>query len=183
MSTDYQPGQAAVATVRGVPNVRVMRVSLAEGDEWVCSAAVDGALWARDVQVTDVRPLIVLDLEALFAGTMIVEDRSQRLIRFLREIREWDGERHAGANMHIDRLINQIERQVKPPRIPEPGWGEKVTASITTPGTYRHRQHWVGVVSDVPLHVQPEGSCLAWVSERGDRAAWSDLVDPELVTS
>ena len=63
MST-YQPGTVAVATVRGAPNVRVVRVDYATTPEWMSFEQVCGPLWHSAEFVTDVRPLVVLDLAA-----------------------------------------------------------------------------------------------------------------------
>lgn len=60
--SEYEPGTVAVATVRGVPNVRVFRYSEVS---WVSSEPVKHTLVHHEVEghVTDVRPLVVLDPE------------------------------------------------------------------------------------------------------------------------
>lgn len=61
---EYEPGMVAVATVRGVPNVRVMRTddTLTTRPWWVSVAPVGvGYRWHHDDVVRDIRPLTLLD--------------------------------------------------------------------------------------------------------------------------
>ena len=102
MST-YEPGTVAVATVYGVRGVRVMRGAKDQTVPlvWTSSVAIKGAWWFAESDVTDVRPLIVLDLDAEWA------DNAATLIKHLR----------------IDNypnLADQIEAQTKPPKPAEP---------------------------------------------------------------
>lgn len=59
---EWKPGTFAEATVHGYPGIRVWRV---EGGEprlgWTTNVPVDDATWHSDSDVTDVRPLFVLD--------------------------------------------------------------------------------------------------------------------------
>lgn len=59
---EWKPGTLAEATVHGYPGIRVWRV---EGGEplngWTTHVPVDDATWHADSDVTDVRPLVVLD--------------------------------------------------------------------------------------------------------------------------
>lgn len=109
--SEYQPGTVAVATVRGVPGVRVMYVG---AGMW---RSVDSL--ARGDQITDVRPLVVLDLDEVFRDPLETP-KPLRLATFLREITSWTGRRQAGGDAHLERLADQIEAQTKPPKIPEP---------------------------------------------------------------
>jgi hypothetical protein len=99
--------------------------------------------------VTDVRPLIVLDL-----GTSV----PAVVVNVLRKACYY-------------RLADQVEQQTKP-RIPEPEWGQKVTAS-TKGGKRREFVH--------AFHQSDVGT--VWTDARGFHAAWSDLIDPEAVPS
>lgn len=62
--TDYKPGQIAKATVRGVPDVTV----ILDGDsDWCSPTRIAGCYFHGPDDVTDVRPLVVLDLEGFNA--------------------------------------------------------------------------------------------------------------------
>ncbi len=101
----YEPGTVAVATVRGVKDVRVMRRD--RGDElgdWASRAAVAAWLAHDDCDVTDVRPLVVLDNEF---------DRT--LVKHLRTAFAQNP-----ALTTLDWLAHQIESQTRPPKPPEP---------------------------------------------------------------
>ncbi len=103
--TGYEPGTVAVATVRGVKDVRVMRRD--RGDElgdWASRAAVAAWLAHDDCDVTDVRPLVVLDNEF---------DRT--LVKHLRTAFAQNP-----ALTTLDWLAHQIESQTRPPKPPEP---------------------------------------------------------------
>lgn len=62
MTADYPPGTVATATVRGVEGARVFRVS---ADVWYSAEETRGHRnhYDSDGVVTDVRPLVVLDLD------------------------------------------------------------------------------------------------------------------------
>jgi hypothetical protein len=155
----YEPGTVAVATVRGVPDVRVMRCG-PEQPFWMSPAYegdADGSekRWRmhKDRDVTDVRPLVVLDLDDI---GMSVSD----LVLDLRGIGSVAGEI----------VADQIEAQTKPQRIPEPGlWG--VVEAHTKDNAERRQfgrvpetdeQHWI------------ETDAMGWFE-------WRHLVDPVLV--
>ena len=100
----YKPGDVCVATVRGVPNVRVMRVT-DPFHSWRAEKPCLGAQAASDDEVTDVRPLVVLDPERA----------PYPLVGSLRE--QVEGE----LTPHTSRwLLEQIEAQTRPPKPPEP---------------------------------------------------------------
>ena len=117
MST-YEPGTVAVATVRGVKGLRVVRIATAHvATAWLTPCETpDGYRWHSDFDVTDVRPLVVLDLAhpALTAAV-------------LRQVGEYIRKQHKTSvedDQIADFIADQIEAQTKPPRIPEPGlWG------------------------------------------------------------
>jgi hypothetical protein len=125
MST-YEPGQVAVATVRGVPKVRVIRDG--HKDAWLSGAIIDGFQWHLErTQVTDIRPLVVLDLdEHLSAGGF----DWPAIVGVLRA--PGDSGRYTR-----EAIADQIEQQTKPPRIPEPGLWGVVEASVGPDGRYK----------------------------------------------
>ena len=100
--TIYEPGTVAVATAYGAEGVRVFRV---EGSHPWRSANTA----YTDNEVTDIRPLVVLDLDGI---------APEAIAKALRD-------KDAGTNgTGWARVAEQIEAQAKPPRIPEPGlWG------------------------------------------------------------
>lgn len=112
MSTNYEPGTVAVATVRGVENVRVMKTV---NDAVWCTPKVvqDGGFGGfyhdEGTHVTDVRPLVVLDLDA-----PEVEKLRYALTRWA----EWTS--FVPEQKAITRLLDQIEAQTKPPKPEEP---------------------------------------------------------------
>ncbi len=98
MVSNYEPGTVAVATVRGQKNVRVMR---ADRWGWMSAVTVDHFVQHEDSHVTDIRPLVVLDLSGLGPLTF------QRLLFTLRSD-DWHW------------VVAQIKEQTKPPKPPEP---------------------------------------------------------------
>lgn len=124
MSTIYKPGTVAVATVRGTHGVRVWRTPYSN---WVSERHVSGETAHADDRVTDVRPLVVLDLD---------EGDTRMLPLLLRRL----GDREQSESDSPGRLLvttdalrkvaDQIEAQAKPPRIPEPkALGSRVLAA------------------------------------------------------
>jgi len=113
--------------------------------------------------VTDIRPLVVLDLG----------DYDNRAVTYLRNIanddRAFDGGPTPRAKL-VHLIADQIEAQAKPPRIPEPGlWG--VVKASTQEGGYVRR--WVRDGG----HENAE-----WVAiEATMRREWDDLIDPVLI--
>jgi len=108
----WAPGTVAVATVWGVPNVRVIAYHDDFGDwHWFSSIRAGAGRFHEPDQVTDVRPLVVLDPEK-FSGHLSdsYEDGVETAIQCLRET----GSRVAGL------LADQIEAQTKPPKPEEP---------------------------------------------------------------
>lgn len=159
--TEYAPGTVAVATVRGVPNVRVFRAT----DHWTSDRPVDQRMTVTnlDDEVTDIRPLLVLDPEQAPLGEI------QRLdAKGLRQYADRVERKAAfGAANLIHHIAGQIEAQTKPARIPEPGkWGvvEARTADFDRRRTF-FRIH--DFVTDGAL----------W-ENNGYRRSWSDLIDP-----
>jgi hypothetical protein len=151
MSGDWKPGTVAKATVRGVPDVTVFAFV---AGTWVSGEDVEGTRVHGALRVTDVRPLVVLDIEdAGLSGSYDV-----RRINLLEHLRK-------GTNV-AQHLADLIEAQTKPPRIPEPGlWG--VVEAPTQRGGYVWQ--WVHHPKDV------------WLNAEGDSCPWAKLVDPVLV--
>jgi hypothetical protein len=152
MST-YEPGQVAVATVRGVPNVRVWRKSH-DGIAWLSAVAVGGSILHSNEDVTDIRPLVVLDHSHILDA---VNGLDTALYDF-----DWfsDDERSA-----VSELRDLIEQQTKPPRIPEPGlWGVVEAAHALVP-----TRRWVHHEED------------RWVADEGTVTYWVELRDPTLI--
>lgn len=144
--TSYPAGTVAVATVRGVEGVRVMRNDV----QWSSSRPIAGYVSHLDTDVTDVRPLVVLDLQDMPMHVSIA-------VHALREERTLTGAW----------IADQIEEQMKPPRMDQPAWGEKVTACT---GVSPIRRDFVRSYVDTELR---------WVDRRGMYFAWDDLIDPE----
>ena len=69
-------------------------------------------------------------------------------------------------------LARQIEAQTKLPRIPEPGWGEKVIASVKR--TDGPRREFVHAFANTEVGT-------VWTDANGFHASWSDLIAPILV--
>ena len=158
MST-YEPGTVAVATVRGVPNVRVMRTTGKGGadDCWLTAEHVQGWRFHMASDVTDIRPLVVLDLDGVpFADRLADTLRSIHML---------------GSSIpEFLSLADQIEAQTKPPRIPEPGWGAVVEAGVRGSRVDNSRRHWLRTTDG-----------KTWHDGRDTYTAWDDLVDPTLV--
>jgi hypothetical protein len=157
MST-YEPGTVAVATVRGVPNVRVIRDDRKEA--WLSGATIDGFQWHLErTHVTDVRPLIVLDIKAANPDA----NPEVALANLLGALNR--------GTIVCRGAARQIEQQTKPPRIPEPGLWGVVEAHPRTKGTRPVRFVRDSMSADEPWVAIADGS--GW--------DWDDLIDPVLV--
>lgn len=136
--TKYAAGTVAVATVRGVPNVRVMLAVPGSAMPWIGNADDGrGTYWHTDQQVTDVRPLVVLDLAAPAYGG------AARVVEALRRCPTRDSVSLA--------LADQIEAQTKPPA-PRFPLGAKVrfNGEITSSDAWAKRrdERHLGIVVD-----------------------------------
>jgi hypothetical protein len=115
---DYAPGTVAIATVRGVKGVKVVRVaSSLVNAPWVTVERLDGSgAWHYDSDVTDIKPLVVLDLGY----------HPDQYVHALRWVEHQSGQGYpfipSPANERNDAcwIADQIEAQTRPPRIPEP---------------------------------------------------------------
>lgn len=109
--SEYKPGTVAVATVRGVKNVRVM---LDVDGEWLTATIVGGYQFHRDENVTDIRPQVLLDLDD-YSG-----ERAVNYLRNLaRESRDVMGNTPSPRGKLALLIADQIEAQVRP-KTPEP---------------------------------------------------------------
>lgn len=170
--SDYPAGTVAVATVRGVKGVRVVRVDRGGLNEWSASfhwltpEPVQETEYHRDEHVTDIRPLVVLDLnDAPWVGPGTIPN----LLREFARTDHYGGlaPRRVGAT---NWLADQIEAQTKPPRIPEPGpWGVVEAAVDGTKVRRRFVRH------DTSSDYGP------WHSKDARWARWDDLIDPVLI--
>lgn len=160
--TVYEPGTVAVATVRGVPNVRVMSYTFEDVVGWASATEAGGEVDHADHVVTDVRPLVVLDHshigDALAALQNILSSDRVMLTDHVYALHE---------------LAQQIEAQTKPPRIPEPGLWGVVEAGHKHLGPERRSEF---------VRVYTEG-VVQWVdrSSEADWCLWNDLIDPTLI--
>lgn len=100
--TTYEPGMVAVATVRGVPNVRVMRSTAC----WL-HPAMNGHIATGDTLVTDVRPLVVLDLAFAPYGPEVT----------IHTLKEGCKER---GSLTAQWVAKEIEAQIRPLKPAEP---------------------------------------------------------------
>ena len=113
-TTEWEPGTVAVATING----ETLRVSRFRDEGWILLTDPD-YYWPDDgsTPVTDVRPLVVLDLDGY--DTI----HGPEALRFLADKADKGKGGNVFARIARD-LADQIEAQTKPPRIPEPGlWG------------------------------------------------------------
>jgi len=167
--TDYEPGTVAIATVRGVKGVRVWK--MASGTSWAIDLVMDGppGSW-RDIVgaevVADIRPLVVLDLDAAPYGKTAYYDQ------WLLNSAEVDERESSSANSRpafLRWIADQIKAQTKLARISEPGeWGVVEASCVHQDG----RLEWV----------RKDGN---WhpVEVNGLRQSddWNSLIDPKLI--
>ncbi len=137
------------ATVRGVADTIVL---VHKDGTPITATPVDGCSYHAG-QITDARPLIVLDLSAIRSDAVLVQH--------LRESGTFD----------LADLAAQIEAQTKPARIPEPGLWGVVEAAIRGGGQIRFT--FIKATSDLPNR---------WVDvDDGAGCDWDDLIDPTLI--
>lgn len=112
-SKQYAPGTVAVATVRGVPNVRVFRNV---GGWWsVGTSNPKSETSAFDSYVTNVRPLVVLESD--LGGNWTTKGLREGARR-CRDAASEFGVANVAVLLH--RLADEIEQQPRPPKPPEP---------------------------------------------------------------
>ena len=150
------------ATVRGVADVTVL-IADTHGSgftsEYICGE------WRSHLasDITDARPLIVLDLDAYDTGKFLL---------FLKEQCNLIAGPWARASADV---IRQIEAQCKPARIPEPDKGEFVRAQLSSASIVHFefvRPRNSPVKLEDPWH---------WVcTGDGNVYQWDALIDPVL---
>lgn len=154
--SEFKPGTVAVATVRGVPNIRVFRsVGALSTCVWSVAEGIPHTRLTED-SVTDVRPLVVLDLDDpyLYGCSAVVKDPA-KIVAALRDTN----------SVAAHGIARQIEAQTTPPRIPEPSmYG--VVSSEDDCGLTTYFWH------------SPHGG---WHGESGSVFEWADLPNPVLV--
>jgi len=150
--SDWQPGDVCIATVRGVKGVRVFRRT----DHWVTGIRVGAECVHHNTYVTNIRRLIVLDLDAV-----PLSHDTPDVVSGLRDPKSMSTAKS---------IAKEIEAQTKPPRIPEPGQWGVVGARYTTYNDGDVFYEWV--------KVGPHN----WMSKSFPTVTtWDDLVDPVLV--
>lgn len=164
---EYPVGFVGMATVRGVKDVRVMQVD----GVWLSVERAKGTWWHNDADVTDVRPLAVIDPQDSPAemGRALSEaaDRTLVVLDLYNPATVEDVSRVLRDGGYGN-LVVQIEEQTRPPRIPEPGkWG--VVEASTEGGPRR-------VFGHAPEHDEEH-----WVDDHVSWFSWDDLIDPVLV--
>ena len=146
------------ATVRGVPDVIVMSQGSAD---YISLSKVNDHWIHWDAVLRDARPLIVLDL---------VSSQVDYLRHALNRWIEWSA--LTDEKRTLDGLLDQIEAQTKPARIPEPGlWGAIVEAHSL--GAKGDRLRWVKGSAGW-TNLDATGEYLNWIS-------WDLLIDPILI--
>lgn len=137
----FEPG-IYKATVRGVPGVTVLIDQTGMGHHDAVPSGARHTVFGDNL--ADARPLIVLDPE------------SDQVREFL--------ERKSGLP-----LLDLIESQIAPSRIPEPGLWGVVKAAYNAGGYLYPPLEWVQV---------EDGS---WMSRSGTCDNWHSLIDPVLI--
>jgi hypothetical protein len=127
-----------------------------DGHCW--TGSVVDSYWAHPPdQITDARPLIILDIE----DTVDAAKGLRAVANAARHVCEWDV---------VDIIADQIEAQTRPPRIPEPGlWGVVEAGG----GFDDTRTHWI--------HIPARPDELHWASLPGQVFEWNRLIDPVLI--
>lgn len=167
--SDYEPGTVAVATVRGVKGVRVYRY---RSSAWVSARPVDQTRFHGDTFVTDIRPLVVVDLDdpAEFA-------RILRGVAMPGRPSEGDCKHIINGSISARRLTviaDQIEAQTKPPRIPEPTGLAAVVKDSNGDKWIRH---------DSVDDCEDASACIPWRrSKWGNTARWDDFHAVEVLS-
>jgi hypothetical protein len=162
MSAKHEPGTVATATVHGIEDVRIFRASASAKNDtgfWVANRPSPLTV-PKDEEVTDVRPLVVLDPEDRSSAARLLQAYGDQYTTWTPDL---DGP-------NVDRLQDALRSLTKPPRIPEPGlWGvvEAQTAKRRESLAYVRTPHgWTRV-----------GGNLGDICD----FAWESLIDPTLI--
>ena len=151
MST-YEPGTVAMIRDSSTSDRSEWR-AVKQDKGWL--GLDEGMGWVEDYCVTDVRPLVVLDTRG-----------EPMAAKWLRKLAEADPHGDTIRARIAKDIAAQIEAQVKPPRIPEPGLWGVVEANGAK---------WLRWTSD-PKQYQ-------WTRVSGDGLAvkWDELINPTLI--
>ena len=141
MSREWQEGDVATGLHHGDWVTLIRSARPAPRGKWLRLDNLGFDLHRGDVAVTDVRPLVVIDPMDIPPGA---------------EVPGW--------------LCAEIERQTMGPRMPEPGWGEKVIAHTEA---LLKRQTWLSVDDD------PPHASLWKTRALFQYVKWADLIDPQ----
>jgi len=141
------------ATVRGVPDQIVMVSDQSVNYRNSTLTRCGPEYWHPDSEVTDARPLTLVDVNYWFHG---------RIPEAAKHVRESSIRNTASREVICD-ILDQIEAQTKPARIPEPGlWG--VVEDIH----FRYVRYSMVGGDD-------------WANLLGHQYTWASLIDPTLV--
>lgn len=161
--SDWKPGTVAKATVRGVPDVTVFRVVQIHPDHvylWAVAAKIAETTHFRDEDITDVRPLVVLDLDESQGKDWLPGWLRSNISKV-----EQGCVSPSPIGKDMAWLADQIEAQTKPPRIPEPGpWGVVEAGTSKVPMVRRWVRYGTG-----------------WRDAFGGHEEWDNLLEPVLV--
>jgi hypothetical protein len=158
--SDYKPGTVAVATVRGTEEARSVKC---DDGLWVTVETIDGCRWHSEADLTDIRPLVVLDF-----GYWTPECPGL--------VAEWIAKKARGdrdctsAALMVAQEIEEQTAPPKPPRIPEPGLWGVVSAHVNGKHGPQATYKW----AHAPWGWEAIGSTQA-------TRKWEDLIDPVLV--
>ena len=145
-----------VATVRGKEGVRCLLTDC-PGTPWVCLTPVDGYFWWAESDITDVRPLVVLDPES--------ESDCRRLLEAALD--------HSSAAIPTMQTLRNILRSLADPKPAEPtGLGAVVLDSAG--------RHWVRANSWNLPWVYQAGAVEP--DEYIDERKWTDLDVAEVLS-
>ena len=157
MTREWETGDLVFADV----SIGESAVLLRRNGEWWATLTASAApqRFYRDDQLSNVRPAVVLDPAGLDgAADWIKDGMSWCDFTWNPELRE-----------ALDGLVSAITPAIEKPRMPEPGWGEKVTAH-TEPKPNRRRFLCVR---------DHRAGGRVWADEGGVPYRWYELIDPE----
>ena len=155
----YPLGTVAWADIDGVGSYKVMHIGTENGTAWAHTNDETGQVLTSQDRLSNIRPLVVLDLEVIGKHLPTRGDWSE-VVHSLRHKK--DPAAFFTTNL---RIAEQIEAQTTPPRIPEPGlWGVVEAGHALVP-----TRRWVHHEED------------RWIADEGTVTYWPDLIDPVLV--
>ena len=154
----YPLGTVAWADIDGVGSYKVMHIGTENGTAWAHTNDETGQVLTSQDRLSNIRPLVVLDLEVIGKHLPTRGDWSEA-VHSLRHKK--DPAAFFTTNL---RIAEQIEAQTKPPRIPEPSlYG--VVSSEDDAGLTTYFWHSHG----------------GWHGENGSLVEWNDIHSPKLI--